>query len=72
MAIVLVWGLTFYYLNKFFAIFTKLIENRSFTTHKELQSFVGLFSSAAQVFDPDQAFLRQLCNELAKGRKYLH
>ena len=135
MAVVLLWGLIFHYLDDFFAVFKKLqqaqqfgkefdnvcvdlgvgvngekkqlgcivdflglefdtllmearlpkdklikaiegvariLEKKSSTTHKELQSLVGLLSFAAKVVYPGQAFLRRLYNGLAKGRKYLH
>lgn len=43
----------------------KLLEKSSSTTHKELQSLVGLFSFAAKVVYPGRAFLRRLYDGFA-------
>ena len=48
----------------------KILEKKSSTTHKELQSLVRLLSFAATVIYPGQA--RRLYDGLAKGEKYLH
>lgn len=50
----------------------KLLEIRSSTTHKELQSLVGFFFFVAKVVYPAQKFFQWLYDALAKGRKYLH
>lgn len=47
------------------------MEKKTSTTHKELQSLVGLFSFAVKVVYPGRAFLRRLYDTLAKGGKYL-
>lgn len=52
--------------------FERVLERRSSTTLKELQSLVGLLFFAAKVVYPGRAFLQRLYDALAKGGKYLH
>lgn len=50
----------------------KLLEKRSFTIDKKLQSLINFFFFTAKVIYLGQAFLQQLHDALAKDKKYLH
>ena len=43
-----------------------------FTTHKDLDSLVGLLSFASKVFIPGTSFLRRFYDALSKGTPFIH
>ncbi len=51
---------------------TKILEKKSSTTHKELESLVGFLLFTAKVVCLSRAFLRRLYHRLVKDGKYLH